>query len=235
MFIDYLFGPLYTLLPRRWRDGIFAISDRVLGRAAVISGILEFLAALFLLRVWYGRFFAMLGEQYTDTVVRMKTNYIRPSGTIGQAGVLFFITTPLTWLIVFFVAEGLFRTVVALGTGEACGTFPLFIVDWLSRALFSSPGSKQEVVALVADEVSPGDGKCDLRISSCRRKPEWKPPYAIRYGGSFFRIIGEKRAGGARPFVYTLRRLAPGERASGLREYTPEDVLHTPYQVDRLL
>lgn len=234
MLIDYLLGPLFTLLPKRWREGICSLSEQVLSRAATISGILEFLAALFVFRVWYGRFFAMLAEQYVSTVQRVKTNYIQPSDTIGEAGFLFFMTSPLTWVILFFLAEGLFRTFVALGTGEACGTFPLVFIDWLSRALFSSPGSKQEIT-LVPDEVSPGDGKCDLRISSCRRKPEWKPPYAIRYGGTFFRIIGEKRTGGPRPFVYALRRLAPGEKASGLREYTPDDVLRTPYQVDRFL
>ncbi|MGH9735361.1 MAG: hypothetical protein ACRD8A_12320 [Candidatus Acidiferrales bacterium] len=184
------------------------------------------------LRAWYWRFFTILGQKYAHQVLSMKYTLIAPSDRLGAAGFVVLATTPVTWLILYFVAEGLFRIFVAMGTGEACGLLPLVIIDYVCRPLFR-PTKRQ--LPLVSDEVI-AQGDHDLTISSCRRKPEWKHPYAIRYHRAFFRVVGQKtQTFGPRPYVYTLRRLGPGEVASGLRDYDPRDILSIPYQVQRLL
>ncbi len=117
---------------------------------------------------------------------------------------------------------------------EVFGTLPLYALDRLYR-MFSGSLSRPEL-ALVPDEVLRGDKKSDLRIASCRKRPLWKYPFTIKYGGAFFQFIGSRDTVlGARPHIYRLRRLPPGEIARGLREYDPDDILREPPRVAALL
>jgi len=229
----YLLGPMYTLLPGRFREKLHRGSDELLGRATLVSGILEFVVALAVMRVWYMRFFMTLAEKYVHYVDTTNQRTIYTQEAVSQAGFVAFLLTPLTWIVFFFVAEGLFRTFVAMATGEACASLPLFATDCLYRV--ATRASAPPELPLVRDEITAGDATCDLKISSCRRKPDWKHPYTIRYAGAFFQVVGEQTDGaGPRPYVYRLRRLAAGEIARGLRDYDPDDVLSPVYQVERL-
>jgi hypothetical protein len=75
----------------------------------------------------------------------------------------------------------------------------------IAATLPPSPGSR-------ARRNPPGNDKCDIRIASCRPRRDWKCPFTIRYGRTYFQVIAMKyiRAG-ARPHVYSLRRLPPGK------------------------
>ena len=233
MWTSYILGPLYALLPRRWREKVHRGSDEVLGRLSLISGMLEFVAALAVMRVWYLHFFTTLAEKYVHYVDTTKDARIYTQEAVTQAGFVAFLFTPLTWVTSYFVVEGLLRTFVALATGEACPSLPLVGVDYFCRLATCRPAAPE--LPLVRDEISTGDATCDMKISSCRRKPDWKHPYTIRYAGAFFQIIGEQANGaGPRPYVYRLRRLAPGDVARGLNDYDPAEVLTPPYHVDRL-
>jgi len=233
MWTTYVFGPLYALLPRRWRERLHRGSDDLLGRATLVSGILEFVVALAVMRAWYMRFFMMLAEKYVHYVEATKDARIYTQEAVTQAGFIAFLFSPLTWMILYFVAEGLLRVFVALASNEACPSFPLLAADYLYRLATRKPAAPD--LPLVRDEITAGDSKCDMRICSCRRKPDWKHPYTIHYAGAFFQVVGDQANGaGPRPFVYRLRRLAPGDIARGLREYDPDDVLHPRYQVERL-
>jgi hypothetical protein len=225
-----LLQPLYAALPRRWRKRITGESDDFLVRASLVSGVLEFLISLVLLRGWYLAFFNMLTSRYVHYFFTTKNNFVMAPEFVGGAGFIVFMTSPLTWLIVYFAGEGLFRTVAAVG-GSVCGSLPLVTVDYILRNLAGGPG---EELPLVRDEVEKGDRKSDLKVFSCRSKPEWKHPYTIRYAGTFYQVIGESKHHGPRPFVYHLRRLPPGEPARGLRDYHPDQVLTPMYQVERL-
>jgi len=63
----------------------------------------------------------------------------------------------LTWVIFYFVAEGLFRTFVALATGEPCASFPLFAVDYLYRV--ATRRSAAPELPLVRDEITAGGAR----------------------------------------------------------------------------
>jgi len=105
-----------------------------------------------------------------------------------------------------------------------CGILPLCAVDF-AHHLATRGRSKQEL-PLVRDEILPGDRSCDLKIASCRKRSDWKFPFTIRYESAFFQVVAEHFANaGPRPYIYSLRRLPPGEVARGLRDYHPDDVL----------
>lgn len=233
MWTTYVFGPLYALLPRRFRQEFHRGSDKLLGRATMMSGILECIVALAVMRAWYMHYFTQLAEKYVQYVNTTNDKLIYTQEAVSQAGFVAFLFTPLTWILIFFFGEGLLRTFMAAATDEACPSFPFFAADYLYR--LATRRSATPELPLVRDEISNGDATCDLRISSCRRKPDWKHPYTIRYGGAFFQVVGEQANGaGPRPHVYRLRRLAPGDVARGLRDYDPDDVLNPRYQVERL-
>jgi hypothetical protein len=188
----------------------------------VVSGIVETIISLPLVPLWHGFFVTEFYAIYqrSGASVDVPGAYNR----IGALAYILFLLNPITWLVGYSIFEGLVRAVAAVSTGEAYGTFFLTMVEHLHRWATRPPARK--ALPLVRDEVLPGGDTCDLKIASCRKKPEWKYPYTIRYAGAFFQVVGDTDFGaGARPYVYVLRRLPPGEKAGGLKTYDPEDIL----------
>jgi hypothetical protein len=210
----YILGPIFTLLPRRWREKVFQSTPVRVARAATLSGILESILALWALVAWYAVYVTLAAEAITGS----------GNERVGLFGYVWFWMNPITWMAAYFGFEGVTRSLAALVTGEAYGILPLCAVDYLIRRR-ERRHTKPEL-PVVADEITPGDDTCDIRIASCRLRPDWKYPFAIRYGGGYFQIVASIDLGaGPRPYVYSLRRLPHGEIARGLEEYHPEDVL----------
>ena len=130
----------------------------------------------------------------------------------------------VTGFAAYFTVEGIVRFYEGVSTGEGVGSFPLLAIADLWR--IAKRGMAPPKLPLVSDELLPGDSGSDLKIASCREKPDWRYPFTICYAGSYFQVTGHMRTpAGSRPFVYSLRRLPPGEVARGLLEYSPEDIL----------
>jgi len=223
----YILGPIYASLPKRWRYIDHQSSERFMARCAMVSGGLESIVALLILRFWFMAFFGLLGAAYAhvalDSPAENPITKVAPE-VVGGAGFIVFAANPLTWLILYFFVEGILRLAAAVVTGEVCGILPLCAVD-LAHHLATRGRSKQEL-PLVRDEILPGDRGCDLKIASCRKRSDWKFPFTIRFESAFFQVVAEHFANaGPRPYIYSLRRLPPGEVARGLREYHPDDVL----------
>jgi hypothetical protein len=232
----YILGPVYASLPKRWRYVDHHSSARFMARCAIVSGVIESIAALLVLRFWYMKFFGLLGSAYAhaalDSADENPITKIAPE-VVGGAGFLVFAASPLTWLILYFAVEGILRLAAAVVTGEVCGILPLCAVDFAHH--LATRGRSKEELPLVRDEVLPGDAACDLKIASCRKRPDWKYPFTIRYERAFFQVVAEHFANaGPRPYIYSLRRLPPGEVARGLREYHPDDVLVPVARVESL-
>jgi hypothetical protein len=196
----YLLGPFVSLLPTRWRNAVYHQAPSLLAPGAIISGGIALIVSLILLVAWAT---GELGVQWTR-----------------QQAFLF------TLAAAYMGLEGLLRAYLALTTGDVHGTFLLGVAEYFT-SLITRPAARPELPA-VADEITPGSGNCDLRISSCREKGDWKYPYTIRYAGAYFQVIASVYvANGPRPYIYSLRRLPPGEIAGGLKDYTPQDVMQT--------
>lgn len=215
----YILGPLFTLLPRPWREKVFRTTPNRLARAATLSGILEAIAALGGLVVWYSIYVTLAGNAISHSASAGGA-----SERVGLFAYIWFWFNPITWLVAYFGFEGLVRSVAALSAGECYGTLPLFLTE---RVLHRAARSREKpVLPLVSDEITPGDAACDMKIASCRPKGDWKYPFTIRYGGGYFQVVADVCLGaGPRPYVYSLRRLPAGEMARGLKDYDPADIL----------
>lgn len=221
MFATYILGPILTLLPRRWRERVFQSTPSRMARAATISGIVESVLALFAIAVWYSIYVAMAANTVTHSSTVVPDEY---TNRVGMFGYIWFSLNPITWIVLYFGLEGVARSLAALTSGEVYGTLPLCTADYLVRRV-KKHAAKLEL-PVVADEIIPGDATCDMKIASCRNKPDWEYPFTIRYAGAYFQVIANMHlAAGSRPHVYSLRRLPAGEVARGLKEYDPEDIL----------
>jgi hypothetical protein len=225
----YLLGPLLALLPVRWRARLVPEAPVNWPAAGLISGIVESTGSLLGLIGWY--LHAM--QKYMDAqlgATMTATKGVPGEGSayaMGFAAFVTFLVHPLTWALFYFWLEGALRTLAALLTEESPGTLPLVLVDRAWRV--TQRRREQARVPLVRDDVAQGDGKqpWDMKIASCRPKPSWKYPLAIRYEGEFYQVVGEASAVAmaARPHVYLLRRANPREPLRGLEHYDPESVL----------
>lgn len=201
----FFIGPFVSLLPKGWREAVFSQSASLLVPGAVISGGIAAVCGLLVLAGWFN---GDIGVHWT-----------RPQA---------FSFTVAVGYVAF---EGLLRAYFALTAGEIHGVFVFGILESLV-SIVARPASRPKL-PLVADEVTTGGASCDLKILSCREKRDWKYPYAIKYEGTFFQVTGSTYlSSGPRPYVYSLRRLQPGEIAGGLKDYSPRDVMHAD-EVDR--
>ena len=201
-----ILGPFVSLLPLRWRSAVYHQAVSLLAPGAVISGAITFVVGLVTLVAWFN---GDIGVHWT------------------HAQAMLFATA-----VGYIAFEGLIRAYLGLTTGEVHGIFVLGIAEGIV-SFVTRPAARAKP-PLVEDEITPGGASCDLKILSCREKRDWKFPYAIRYGGTFFQVTGSMYlARGPRPYVYSLRRLQAGEIAGGLKDYTTKDVLHAD-EVERV-
>jgi hypothetical protein len=227
MFATYILGPIFTLLPRRWRERVFQTTAGRMARAAIISGIVESILALFAIVVWYSIYVAMAANTATHSGALVPDEYANRVGTFAY---MLFWLNPITWIVAYFGLEGVARSLAALTSGEVYGTLPLCAADYIVRRV-KKHRAKPEL-PLVADEIIPGDA-CDMRIASCRNKPDWEYPFTIHYAGAYFQVIANVHlAAGPRPYVYSFRRLPAGEVARGLKEYDPEEILRVVKSIE---
>ena len=222
--IAYIVGPLDAFLPKRWRFSPGQGSDTFMSRCAIASGLLEALLALAVLRAWYVAFFNVLGTAYFHSLSVPAHASIAAPEYVGMAGFVAFALNPISWLPIYFFAEGILRAAAAAVSQEVYGILPLYVLDCAWRLVAQRRPAPE--IPLVCDEVLPGEAGCDLKIASCRKRTDWSYPFTIRFRGGFFQVTAEQNTGtGVRPHVYWFRRLPPGEIARGLRDYSPEDIL----------
>jgi hypothetical protein len=220
LFATYILGPIFALLPRRWRERVLRSTPGRVARAATISGILESVLSLLALVGWYS-IYATLASEAID---HSSSGASAGSERIGLFGYVWFWMNPITWVVAYFILEGVTRSLAALVTGEAYGTMPLCVMDYLFRRM--KRGRAKPELPLVPDEITPGDAACDMKVASCRARLDWTYPFTIRYSGAYFQVVARIDLGaGPRPYVYSLRRLPHGEIAQGLKEYHPDDIL----------
>ena len=219
----YLIGPILAFLPRRLRARWWPNSPIEWKSATVPSGIVEAILSLAALGIWYIEYFAFLAHKFVAAREAPGSNFQYGWEPVRHAGLFAFALHPLTWIILYFGCEGIVRSLAALTEQHSYGILPFTAADYIYCVLVRPRPVAQ--LPLVRDEMTPGQGEYDLQISSCRQRPAWKYPFTIRYGGTYFQVVGESRlAAGPRPYLYQLRRLPPGEIARGLKEYDPDDI-----------
>lgn len=231
----YVIGPFLALFPSRWRKAVASRAPIDWNRATAVSGIAEFVLGLAALVMWYFHFITPAVDQQLDPLVdaAMDRGSDAPgygaAMAVGFSGLIYFVIQPLTWLLTFLWIEGMLRALAVGYTQQAPGSAIFAAVDRAATRL--RRGVHEMRVPLVPDQVARPDGKrrWDLMVLSCRRKTDWKYPMVIRYGGEFFKVLGEARKPGPpeRPHIYLLRRPREGEAYRGLQDYDPENPVST--------
>jgi hypothetical protein len=137
----------------------------------------------------------------------------------GVLGVANFALQPLNMFILYLGFEGLIRTIGAATTQHLLGTLPLYIVSAVHGRI-AEWRYKRQLGAVVIDEIlPPTDDTYDVRVLSCRPKPDWNSYITIRFRDEFYILAGEEIGEAPRPYVYRLRKNPTGRLVVVIRDY----------------
>lgn len=91
-------------------------------------------------------------------------------------------------------------------------------------------GIRLKTLPLVADEVLRGGAVqgWDLRIQSCRPKPDWTVGRTVRFEDRFYRLESLYDAQPPRPFGFELRAMPTGVPGRSVILFDPEAILYDP-------
>jgi hypothetical protein len=197
---NYILGPFLAFFPQRWRDKWFAHRNIPWKVATIVSGILQFLLAPFLLLIWSSSAVCSLEQSL---------GFGCGGGETQTFSLLLLAMNPITWLMIYLVFEGFGRAFAAAMLGETPGTLVLAAPDLL-HLYIKRRRARGEVQ--LADLVTQDDIRSDwqLKIESARPKRDWRAGRILKYGERFYTIESCHESGGARPSVYQLRRLPMG-------------------------
>ncbi len=234
-------------LPRRWRVTLQPERGLPWVSATVLSGLLESLLASVGFAYWYYLSVSTWAANAMDSALRNGPERAVPGQAIGFSALVLLLMHPFSWLMIFFIIEGLARWLAAAFTEQTFGILPLAFADWCYGKATGRPAEgdalhtpsarvqlqsfivavKEKITAMrlpvVADELlerSEG-GEAYLEIRSSHRKVEWVPPKTVRIGDSYFRL--EQLAAGEkpRPYIFRLRRVAAGVPGWNVIVYEP--------------
>jgi hypothetical protein len=241
----YFLGPFLSLLPKRWRKWLISTEPLNWERAAFLSGLAEFGAAIYALMNWYSYFMNLWVQRGAEVAINGGAGSDITDHAIGAAALLLWTNHPLTWILGYLCVEGAVRLCGAVFADTVLGTLPLFLVDKVIVTVFGmekrKAGNERDVPAgsfagairekmftatlpKVPDELSFRNDKGEqiLEISACRPKEDWTPPRVVRFKDNYYRLEGCSQGVGRRPFRYTLRRLAAGVPGRSVLLYSAE-------------
>jgi hypothetical protein len=242
----YLFGPIFAIFPLPWRMSLPFAKKVQWERATAISGFAEAALALVAIMYWYSYAMSTWVENGVSVALSGKMGPgVRPQD-IGGAALIVWWMHPVTWLLAYLGLEGALRLCAGAFGGHSCGIFPLFLADKIVFGPFrrrkdgagavskvssfaGAIGERVRTAGLseVPDELcfTKNESGEILEIRACRRKQDWTPPRTVRYLDGYYRLEADSSAGGARPFLYRLRRLAAGVPGRTVLLYAPADAV----------
>jgi hypothetical protein len=208
---SYLLGPFLSFLPQRWRDKWFAHQHIAWRPATIISGILQFLFAPFLLLFWTSSAVCSL-EQSLGLGCG--------GGPTQTFSLLLTAMNPITWLMLYLIFEGFGRAFAAAMLSETPGTL-VFAAPDLLYCFLKKRKVKSE--SPLPDLVTQNDLRADwqLKIESSQPKRDWQAGRLVRYGDHYYRIEACHESAGPRSAVYLLRRLPMGVPSRSVIIYSP--------------
>jgi hypothetical protein len=248
---NYLIGPILAFLPKPWRDSLPFAGNVQWGRAAAVSGLVEWFSALAGLGYWYKYAMTLWVDHGISNAVAGKLGVGVTVQEIGGAALTVWWLHPLTWLLAYFLAEGMVRFCAAAFGEERLGILPLAILDWILIRRFrgrnpasvmeagSAASNARSLVDAVRERIlAPRGGERQdelrfrreggeelLEIRASRRKADWIPPRVVRIEDAYYRLEDSAMKTGPRPFLYRLRRLSAGVPGRSVLLYSPNDAL----------
>lgn len=246
--LTFLLGPFLAVLPMRWRQ-LLPMQKLVEWHiASLLSGFGELVLGIIAYMYWYSYSMNTWVSRGLDAALAGKMDPRVTDHDITIMSLFIFATSPLTWMILYVVAEGSIRLVGAAFTESNLGVLPLFVVDkiflkltgqsrpsiaqaagYTETNLSSYVGAVREKArvlrtAIIPDELCVTREGADefLEIRACRNKPDWTPPRTVRYQNTFYRLEESSHGSEPRPFRYRLRRLSAGVMSRTVLQYAPD-------------
>jgi hypothetical protein len=219
-------GIVLSFLPQRWRRR-WSGWEVDAARGGMLSGAVEALGCLAVLG-W--RYIVFLDQrmQAVSGALYSKGNEMVMADQKFQFGagiftLLEYMVLPLTWVLIYFIIEGLLRFSAALVSGEVVGTMPLHLIA-LVQGRISKAAAERAMGPRVPDEVqSVVEKEGELRILSCRPKEGWNNLMTVSYKDTLYEVAGQQEGAPPRRFVYLLRPKPEGKIVRGLCQYDPEE------------
>ena len=214
---------LLSFLPKRYRN--YFTHFEIPSGPVVFSGLLQaFLSLGLLFRDYQSFITARLAAVPVETMEKVAEKG-GESAIMGFGG--FFMMeyilrlTPILFL--YFILEGIIRTIAAIAAQESVPSLPLKLIEYVDAQL-SAKSRERSMGARIRDDVQADANGQNLQISSCRPKP-WTQLTAISHEGQFYELIAERESTAPRPFVYILRKKPPTAVIRGIHAYDPDEVL----------
>ncbi|MFQ5724072.1 MAG: hypothetical protein ACE5G6_06230 [Terriglobia bacterium] len=209
--LAFLASVLLSFLPPRYRAWWRHEESEEMSRAALVSGFLQVFVCGLLFIIGFFAYVGFFGHAR--------------KAVISQLAWLEYVFTPQGLLLGYLSIEGTVRLYVALVSGEALGTLPLYVVAWV-QGRAERARAERTLGPAVADRVERGDGRdYDWRIATCRPKPNWDRLMTVAYQDELYEVVKEERLAKPRPYVYFLRKIPEGKVVRGLHHYHPDEPL----------
>jgi hypothetical protein len=224
--MNFLLQALIAFLPRQYRKVVLRGGEVSRG-PAMASGAAEVLLAMDLLIHHY---FAYANHWLSRVPDRVWMGGFSAEGEPSMMGLgvfmlVGFLLQPLTIILLYFAAEGGSRGLAALMAGEIRGSLPIWLLAF-ARNKMEAWREEKKLGPRIADEVEKTAPEGDeLRIASCRPKPDWNDRVTISYQQALYEVASQETGPGPRPFVYLLRPRPEYKVIRALRYYVPDEVL----------
>jgi hypothetical protein len=226
--MNFFLQALIAFLPRQYRKAVLRGGEVSRG-PAMFSGAVEVLLAMDLLIHHY---FAYANHWLSTVPDQVWMGGFSAEGEPSMMGLgvfmlVGFLLQPLTIILLYFAAEGGSRGLAALMAGEIRGSLPFWLVAFL-QSKAEAWREEKKMGPRIADQVEkvPPEGN-DLRVASCRPKPEWNDRVTISYQQALYEVASQETGSEPRPFVYLLRPRPEYKVIRALRYYVPDEVHKT--------
>ena len=144
---------------------------------------------------------------------------------LGVFVLIGFVLQPLTTVLLYFSLEGAVRMVAAVLSGEVAGSLPFWLIAF-AQGKAEAWREEAKMGPRIADQVEKLESEAgDLRVASCRPKPDWDDRVTISYQQMLYEVAKQENGVRPRPFVYLLKRKPEYKVIRALRHYHPEEVL----------
>lgn len=218
-----------VLLPQRYRRHFEVLDEFDQRRAALFAGVVQM---LLFIALWGVGLFLFIDRNAKElAAAMMKANADEMMGSemfqfaFGAGWFLLYLVRPQSLILLYFILEGFIRWLAALIQGEIVGTLPILIVATV-HGWFSKWEDERKLPPLVADRVEEvGREEFQLRIWSCRPRPEWDQLLTISYADKLYEVVRHEFTEGARPFLILLRLKPAHKIVRGLHQYAPDELL----------
>jgi len=227
--LSFLAGIFLSLLPVRYRQWWEPASTVHFRGATVVSGLVQLLGSVALTIYTYLNFIQeRLGGMVDEALAKGGVDVVAvPTVQFGMGyfALLEFALRPLTLLLFYLFLEGAVRLAGAAFIEQILPMLPLHVVAWTQERL-EQRQAERALGPLMADTVTRGDGKdFNLRIASCRPKPNWDRLMTIVIEETFYEVAEQQEGPLPRRFVYLLRKMPENKVVRGLHHYDPNEVL----------